>query len=873
MIFQSHRSIILSTSILALSLLCFQGSVLFARKSSILLSQEVAALKDTTFEHRYSNYTQLLSPEKLYLHTDRTQYCVGDTIWFKGYLLNSSLESEFSESNFLYVELIIYPFAKEPFSGNIQEEALILRRIKVKRREGILQGYIPITDECVTGGAVLRAYTHWNLNRAFEYISYKNITIINPIKDKYVEELKEKKERTPEIYTGLGVENPFKEKEKKRDVSCVFLPESGRYLLGERGAIGIKAIDETGLGIQVEGTVYDKDGEEITTFITNQYGFAKIYLSPISSQENYTAKIRDGRGVEKSIKLPSPEREGVAVTMQRRGANIISRIAVSDKYNKDSLYFLLCNSTEVYYNEPISKVERLSIPQAGMAAGINNALVVDAKGNILAKRPFFVMPEIKDTVTFTTNKQRYGKRELVRGKISLGRPITGDFSISVTDDELAPYDSLSGNILTHMLLGSELRGHIENPQQYFDNTKPIAEREEMLDMLLITQGWEYYDLPKILKGEYEQPKYGREYIQSIAGRVKRSVFRKKAESVISFVAPKINFAAIGDLDEEGYFELKDIDFPDSTQFIVNATDAGGKNKKSFFPTIYEDTFAGEVEYIRTPKNRIKYTPKVAEILTNRYYEEGGTQAYTLNTVTVYGKKRTMPDLSPISNFMFKPTQIREKKDMYAYEKHGYDLISYIADEFHLKYRYNEYGSRILLCKVFQVGSRMSMNGPRGVPAKVYINGMEVPTGDLEGYVLEEVEKVAYVPPHEAGPFALLYQMPSKAAPGIIMVKTKLRKFSQRPRNISNGTPLGWQKPKAFYAPEYDVKGKNIIDTEADRRSTIYWNPSVVLNTAGNADFKFNTSDGAADYTVIIEGITSDGEYVFSKHKIEILEYD
>ena len=846
--------------------LCIVVCCLFCIQTNLSFAQQPSIEHDTVFQSRYSNYTRLLSPEKLYLHTDKTQYCVGDTIWFKGYLLNSSLNSEFPESNFLYVELIIYPFAKDPFSGNIQEEARMLKRIKVKRRDGVLQGYIPITDDCVTGGAILRAYTYWNLNRPYEYISYKNITILNPIKDKYVAELKEKKERTPEIYTGIGMQSPFKEKEKKKDLSCAFLPESGRYLVGERCAVGIKAIDETGLGIQVSGTVYDKSGEEITTFTTNEYGFAKIYLAPTSTEELYTAKIKDGRDVEKTVKLPKPETTGAVITMQRKGANIVSRTTVSPNLNADSLYYLLCNGTEIFYNEPVSKVERLSIPVERMAVGINNALVVDNKGNILAKRPFFVMPSRKDTVQFTTNKEKYGKRELVRGKITLSRPIGGDFSVSVTDDELAPYDSTGSNILTHMLLGNELRGYVENPQQYFNQKISLAEREENLDMLLLTQGWEYYDLPKILKGEYDQPKYGREYIQSVAGQVKRSVFRKKKESVISFVAPKINFAAMGDLDDEGYFELKDVDFPDSTQFIVNATDSKGKNKKSFFPTIYEDTFAGEVDYIRPPKNSIKYTPKVAEILTNRYYDEGGTQSYTLSTVMVYGKKRTMPDLSPIPNFLFRPSQVREKKDMFKYEKYGYDLISYIADEFHLQYNYNSFGGRVLLCKVFRAASHMTM-GPRGVPAKVYMDGIEVSSGELEGYTLEDVEKVAYIPPYEAGPFAILDGLSTKAARGIIMIKTRLRTISYASRNISNGTPLGWQKPKAFYSPEYEVKGKNIVDTGADRRSTLYWNPDIKTDETGNSSFKFNTSDRNVDYTVVIEGITSDGEYIFSKHRI------
>ena len=843
--------------ILQISLLFFQSSDAFATHFS----------KDTLFSHRYSNYTKLLSPEKLYLHTDKTQYAVGDTIWFKGYLLNNSFTSDYPESNYLYVELIIYPFTKEPFSGAIQEEAQMLKRIKVKRREGILQGYIPIDDDCVTGSAILRGYTYWNLNQPYEYVSYKNITILNPIKDKYFAELKEKNERTPEIYLSIGMQSPFKAKEKPRDLSCVFLPESGRYIVGKRCAIGIKSIDETGFGLQVTGTVYDKSGAEVTSFSTNEYGFAKIFLTPSSSEELYTAKISDDRGLEKIIKLPKVETQGVVISMQRRGANLISEISSSSDYNKDSLQFLLCNGTEIFYSEPVSKVEKLAIPVSNMAVGINNAIVVDSRGNILAKRPFFVMPTRLDSVKLTTNKERYGKRDMVRGKITLSRPVAGDFSISVTDDELSPYDSSSSNILTHMLLGSELKGYLENPSQYFNKDIPMSEREESLDMLLITQGWEYYDLPKILKGEYASPKYGREYIQSVAGQVKRSIFRKKKESRISFVAPKINFAAMGDLDEEGYFELKDIDFPDSTQFIVNATDIDGKNKRSFYPTVFDDTFAGEVDYIRPPKNRITYSPKVAEVLTNRYYNNGGTQSYTLNTITVYGKKKLIPGLSPISELLFNPSDVREKKDILLYSKYDVDLLTYLIDTYNLKWTVRN-GHRIIYTNVVTTpSSRMQGVNRFEVVPVIYVNGRKSNVSELEGYMLNEIEAVAFISHHRAASYSSLFsEAEIRYSRSIVLVKTKLRTISFETRNITSGIPLGWQKPKYFYSPQYDVKKKNTVET--DSRSTIYWNPSLGLNEVGEASFKFYTSDGSANYTVVIEGITADGEYVFSKHKIE-----
>ncbi len=45
-------------------------------------------------------------PEKLYLQLDKPYYCAGETIWFKGYLLNAVTLSYPRPTRFIYVELV-----------------------------------------------------------------------------------------------------------------------------------------------------------------------------------------------------------------------------------------------------------------------------------------------------------------------------------------------------------------------------------------------------------------------------------------------------------------------------------------------------------------------------------------------------------------------------------------------------------------------------------------------------------------------------------------------------------------------------------------------------------------------------------------------
>ena len=142
---------------------CLILITIFSSKNFVAHSQQI---KDSLLEKRFETFSKFLSPEKLYLHTDKEFYCVGDTLWFKGYLMNNSYLSEFPECNFIYVELIGYSYEKNTYSGNTGEVQRILERVKVKRRENILQGYIA----CKWRGQ--------DENKAF-FISYQWMAICN----------------------------------------------------------------------------------------------------------------------------------------------------------------------------------------------------------------------------------------------------------------------------------------------------------------------------------------------------------------------------------------------------------------------------------------------------------------------------------------------------------------------------------------------------------------------------------------------------------------------------------------------------------------------------------------------------------------------
>jgi hypothetical protein len=75
-------------------------------------------------------------------------------------------------------------------------------------------------------------------------------------------------------------------------------------------------------------------------------------------------------------------------------------------------------------------------------------------------------------------------------------------------------------------------------------------------------------------------------------------------------------------------------------------------------------------------------------------------------------------------------------------------------------------------------------------------------------------------------------------------------------------------PVEFYAPQYDTPAAKHLATP-DYRTTIFWKPNIVLSQEGRASVEFYSSDWPTSYSVVIEGITDDGQIIQQIGKIKV----
>jgi hypothetical protein len=67
-----------------------------------------------------------------------------------------------------------------------------------------------------------------------------------------------------------------------------------------------------------------------------------------------------------------------------------------------------------------------------------------------------------------------------------------------------------------------------------------------------------------------------------------------------------------------------------------------------------------------------------------------------------------------------------------------------------------------------------------------------------------------------------------------------------------------QNKNEFYSPDYSLDSlKN--NHLPDFRNTLYWDPDLHTDKTGKAAIEFYSSDESGEYTITVEGISSDGK--------------
>ncbi|WP_286862114.1 MULTISPECIES: hypothetical protein [Sphingobacterium] len=831
--------------------------------------------------------------EKLYLHLDKNSYVAGETIWFKIYC-TVGLENLLSNgSKVAYVELI----------GADQRRAKL---IKIPLYNGLGVGDIALPDTLTEGSYRLRAYTNWMRNDEAIYLFDRTLAIGNGRSDqvftqttwqpneqggRYQLELRafaqvpivntdvnvtftqdEKVLQTAKVRTdGLGkvtvnvdrglmqahmaysfqtdgrtirkLVNPLIAQESS-DVQL--LPEGGRLLAGYDNRIAFKVVNSRGLGEKAT-LVFRVGRDTLVQVSTNELGMGATQIQvPIAGTVEVTACF--GYGKQQSVIFPKIYTSGYAVILDtlQKGQRMLRLHTSPDLVKGQQLQVVVQHLGQVFFLKTVSVTApeiALQLPTTNFPKGVLTCSVLDDYFLPIAERPFFhEKNSVCELFTFLLDKAQYDLREQVNVGVQLRQDSVkgriGAFSAAVIHlGKIAASDTINvPNILTSLLLSADLKGFIERPEYYLDGHRI---RTTDLDYLVLTQGWRKVDWWNL--ATVSTPRFAVEKGLSIRGYLKKLGQKAPVPKGTVNLIPSSNMLDVQAVytDQRGYFEFPDLQFPDSSHFMLYAQDAKGKKRVRF--DIWTDSLA-EVGFNRN-------WPLEQNDVNRAYQQELKlAQAYFAQLARVGLKDNTIL----LDEVLVE--RKRNKAAIHSQNLNGRGNADFVfnADDFK---GYGLLGSAIhdQIGGTFK-GWNLDMEWP---PLAIFFLDGRILDAELaENIPPDAIESVEVL---RSSVYTGLYGVgihAGKEDSVIFVLTTKvgrgnLAKAPDRYGSISV-SPQGLYFGTTYYKPAYEVD--NNPATYQDLRTSIHWEPSIVVNKSGKTSFQFFTSDEPGTYRIIVEGL-------------------
>jgi hypothetical protein len=717
-------------------------------------------------------------------------------------------------------------------------------------------GDFALPDSLTNGNYRVRAYTQLMRNDEGSGFFEQNIPVVAVVKSKI------KSNTTLTQITG---------KSSKPDIQ--FFPEGGTLVNGIASKIAFKVIAPNGLSIGASGQVIDNENQTVCTFKTAHLGMGYFYLTP-QPGESYKAKLSYADGTQDEVDLPKADEDGITISVSNNDSTIIAPVAISagKNYfagNKGKNYILSVYSGGKLTNITCaldSELVTLDIFKRKLPSGITRLTLFSPKGEPLCERLLFIQNNDKLKLSLNSDKTLYATREKVNIKLnasdSKSLPVSGDFSVSVTNESAVPVDTnKESTILNNLLLTSDLKGNVEQPNYYFNNT-PDAYNN--LDILMLTQGYRGFVWKKVLTDTTTIARYLPETSLSITGTVKTQGGKMVPNDDINLVSTKPYIAKDTLSDAAGNFRFNDINVFDTVKLVLRA-------KGNRLISVQEPIDPAITNTVIVDTSNSQITPALATEMAKRYEQQGGNmkKGILLKQVNIHGKKgeyHFTPKLTHSDNLNGpgRADQVIMGDQLVGCTDVAQCLQSLIHGA-----RFSGTGGFNSPPIIYSLRTPIALTGPTK-PMIVILNGVLMEQTDVDPpllsinandiYSVEVLENPAYL-----GIYG------EKASGGAIVIT--LRNGSERRAvNMQPGLTTyefhGFYKTNEFYSPKYEVPTH--AGSSPDYRTTVFWNPVLISDKDGNASFNFYNSDAPGNYRVVVEGIDGNGNLgrVVYRYRVE-----
>jgi TonB-dependent SusC/RagA subfamily outer membrane receptor len=745
-----------------------------------------------SLEEYYEKYPQ----EKVYLHLDKQTYNVGESIWFKAYFIDATTHKPSKHSNILIVELV-----------NSFGKTSMTRLLKLK--DGFTIGDFKIYDTVPSGLYEIRAYSSWMRNFGDDYFFKRQIEILNP-------------EFSNQLYRDQKLANKRLKKKsirKSEKLDVQFFPEGGDLVTGLESRVAFKAVNELGIGVDIRGEVLNKQGDVVSEFKSFNQGMGAFAFKPVAG-EKYKAVIILQEEKHNEVPLPEPLKSGFTLSVNSLDSK---EIIVNIRSTENDQWVSLIGQTRgrVNFNQSLlleNRTAEIKISSDKFPTGIlqltlfNQALVPQCERLVFINHNDFLNIELE------TDRENYGSREKISLKINVrdpdNYPVEGNFSLSVTGNEYNKDrgDFYSG-IVSYLVLSSDLKGPVQNPEQYFE--KNTAETREALDYLMMTQGWRRFTWENVIGEIPMKIDWEVERGLAVAGKVTREFFGipLKFLPVTLTVLSGFNDVYNTRTNEKGKYLFNLPDYEDTLDIEITSTRPSGRKNLVIY---IDETELPEKDFLFSSYS------KNMEVLGS-------------NSFRPVPEKGIDKDQSTIQGIHGKPDNVIYVDEKLATYNNVFDIIK----------------GRVP--GVLVAGNSIQIRGPNSfflsTEPLYLIDDVPVDANAISTLNPQDVERIEIL----KGPSSAIYG--SRGANGVVAVYTKRGKIMKK--GVLESQILGFYRPREFYSPRY---GTRFDQLNPDDRTTLFWAPTIMTDSKGQADTVFFTSDVKGKFDISLEGVSPNGKF-------------
>lgn len=402
-------------------------------------------------------YARNTPQEIVSVHMDNNCYFLGDTIWYKAYVLRDGKMTPSDISCVLYAELF-------------NQDGYLVERQLLRLRNGMGSGSFCLPDTAYAGYYELRAYTRWQLNwgehehprqkgtnawflrkemaREFYRDYDKLYSRVFPVYDKP----KEAGDYS-QVMTLRPLRRYYKLRQEEPDAEVTVYPEGGNWVSGVEQRLAFEAVSEKGEHRDGRLVVKDGKGQVVAEAQTEHRGRGALLITALPG-EKYRAEFLWGKG--KVAKVDLPKREDVGVSVRPHEGKQALEVGVARAGLEDvPLGMTVMQNGSVRYQCTI-EAGSVSVPKTCLDAGVAQVTVFDRSGKVWADRLLFCCQDKVLTGKAIVSGMPAVLKAYDKATLKVKAPMQGTVSVAVRDKGRSGETFDNGNLLTEALLCSQI---------------------------------------------------------------------------------------------------------------------------------------------------------------------------------------------------------------------------------------------------------------------------------------------------------------------------------------------------------------------------------------------------------------------------------